>query len=332
MCLYEANEMKCGCSYWSKLLRHCRKDKQTCGRKFVGRSRHLDCRCKICQKIWIKKDSIRKKETQIWKWREESEKQQTDNTSQTLVEKDKLSNGEEFEDQVEKSGNDQWEKETLRGEETRSEDSDSLRKGSMREQRRSKLQLMLSHLSRPRCDPVHLTTARPVEKEVFGTVLVNHASSSPHTLEPLVIRHLGDREASIKKAEGEIFFLRRDIEALLAARDEKREAVEKSLGVNHVYQTGLKPLPLVKRKMEPRDEWVGRESIGTLNLDPVLTTAYNPKALVSLDDRYFLAAAEQADNEAHTRYLFQEDQETSRAARLSPELARQKARDFCSGL
>ena len=330
MCVFDANKMACDCCEWGKFRAPCANAKP-CGKKLIGMQRwHLDERCKICQQIWVKKASIQKKEKWIQRQREKYEKRRTAETSQALVEKGKIPHREQ---QIEKSGSNEWEEERLRGEVTKSEDGDSLWKGSTGEPRRSMMQIMLSRLSchktmdeeppeNLRCDLEQATTSGPVEKRTFGMVVVNYAIPTTHPLEALVNRREVNREASIKKIEGEVFFLRRDIERLQSARDEKR--ANPSLSYRHHYEHPSFLHPLPKPKVEPRDEnqWARREPVGTLDPNPRIFSAYNPGALVNLGDGYFLAALEEADTATHTSYLLRGEQETSRAARLPLSLRR----------
>ncbi|KIM94149.1 hypothetical protein OIDMADRAFT_89417, partial [Oidiodendron maius Zn] len=76
MCFYNQIRLACGDYKWGHLRQQCSKEYrpgETCGMRLVMEAIEIsDNKCKTCQKIDTKKQSIRKKKERIKRWNRES--------------------------------------------------------------------------------------------------------------------------------------------------------------------------------------------------------------------------------------------------------------------
>lgn len=74
MCLYDANQMACGCWKWGHFRQHCAKEYRTgqnCGMKLVINCVSKEDECRICTKIDKKEKAIAKESARIDRWTRE---------------------------------------------------------------------------------------------------------------------------------------------------------------------------------------------------------------------------------------------------------------------
>jgi hypothetical protein len=75
MCFYDQFRLACGDYKWAGFRQHCSKEYragETCGMRLIMQTIEIGDKCKICQKIDIKKRRVRKEEEKIKRWNLES--------------------------------------------------------------------------------------------------------------------------------------------------------------------------------------------------------------------------------------------------------------------
>ncbi|KAH6666365.1 hypothetical protein B0J14DRAFT_604701 [Halenospora varia] len=76
MCFYDQYRMLCGDYKWSHFRQHCAKEYRTskiCGTKLVMSTIPKAEKCKICSKIEVKENRMRKEQEKIERWHKEDQ-------------------------------------------------------------------------------------------------------------------------------------------------------------------------------------------------------------------------------------------------------------------